>query len=76
MEHVVQAIYENGVLRPLEKLTLGEQEKVQIVIQSGNSAEWERNSVRDDPLEGIRCPTGISDLAEQFDDYRLGRRSK
>jgi hypothetical protein len=25
-----------------------------------------------DPLDGIDCATGIPDLAEHFDDYRLG----
>ncbi len=28
----------------------------------------------DDPLMGVRTATGIADLAEHFDDYRLGRR--
>jgi predicted DNA-binding antitoxin AbrB/MazE fold protein len=76
MTQVVQAIYEDGVLRPLEKLDLGEHQQVQIVIQSGKTVEPGRNSERDEPLEGIRCATGISDLAEHFDDYRLGHRSK
>jgi len=27
-----------------------------------------------DPLDGVRSATGIPDLAENFDDYRFGRR--
>ena len=32
MTQVIQAIYQNGVLRPLEKLELGENQQVQITI--------------------------------------------
>ena len=28
-----------------------------------------------DSLKGVHCPTGIPDLAEHFDDYRLGRHN-
>lgn len=34
MTQVVSAIYENGVLRPLEKLDLHEHEQVEIVIRA------------------------------------------
>ena len=74
MTQVVQAIYENGVLRPLERLDLGEHQQVEIVIQAGSAAERGGDAERSDPLEGIRCDTGISDLAEHFDGYRLGQR--
>jgi len=32
MPHSVKAIYEHGLLRPLEELELGEQEQVEIMI--------------------------------------------
>lgn len=73
MNQTVPAIFENGVLRPLERLDLGEHERVVIVVQAGN-VEKNQASDRRDPLEGIRCATGIPDLAEHFDDYRLGHR--
>ena len=33
MSHLIQAIYENGVLRPLERLELGEHQQVQIIVE-------------------------------------------
>jgi predicted DNA-binding antitoxin AbrB/MazE fold protein len=41
MSQTIQAIYENGVLRPLEKLTLGEHQQVQIIL-GPPAAETER----------------------------------
>jgi predicted DNA-binding antitoxin AbrB/MazE fold protein len=32
MSYVIQAVYENGVLRPLEKLDLGEHQQVEITM--------------------------------------------
>jgi predicted DNA-binding antitoxin AbrB/MazE fold protein len=38
MSQTIQAIYEDGVLKPLEKLTLGEHQQVQVVLgQATNS---------------------------------------
>ena len=34
MGQAVQAIYENGVLRPLQKLNLGEHQQVQLIIDT------------------------------------------
>ncbi len=34
MSHVIQAVYEDGVLKPLERLELGEHQQVQIVVES------------------------------------------
>jgi predicted DNA-binding antitoxin AbrB/MazE fold protein len=34
---VVEAIYENGVLRPAEPLPLGEQERVRVTVESQRS---------------------------------------
>jgi predicted DNA-binding antitoxin AbrB/MazE fold protein len=33
MSQMIQAIYEDGVLKPLEKLTLGEHQQVQITVE-------------------------------------------
>ena len=38
MSHVIQAIYEDGVLKPLERLELGEHQQVQIVVESESSS--------------------------------------
>ncbi len=34
MSYVVQAIYEDGVLKPLERLALGEHQRVQVVVEA------------------------------------------
>ncbi len=74
MGYVVQAIYENGVLRPLQKLDLQEQQQVQITVEAGANvnAPEHRQQDQTDPLDGVRSATGLSDLAERFEDYRFG----
>ncbi len=76
MPRAIEAIYENGVLRPLEKLDLGEHQRVQVTLQPVTVAKEDggENRGKLDPLEGIRSATGIPDLAKHFDDYRFGRR--
>lgn len=74
MSQMIQAIYEDGVLKPLEKLFLGEHQQVQIIVEPQIAAGNPQTQVPDDPLSGVRAATGISDLAEHFDDYRLGCR--
>ena len=75
MVQAVQAIYENGVLKPLQTLNLSEHQQVQLIINSdAATAPGGGESDSDDPLEGLCCATGIADLAEHFDDYRFGRR--
>ena len=75
MGYTVDAIYENGVLRPLKKLDLDEHQQVQITVEPGAAVDPRPHDQNGpDPLEGIRSTTGISDLAEHFDDYRFGRR--
>jgi predicted DNA-binding antitoxin AbrB/MazE fold protein len=74
MSHVIQAIYENGMLRPLEKLELGEHQQVQITVEPQSTVDDQQDLDRNDPLSGLRVSTGIPDLAEHFDDYRLGHR--
>lgn len=69
MSQVIRAIYENGVLRPLDEIVLQEHEQVRVTVESASPANL------GDPLAGLRVQTGISDLAEHFDDYRFGRRT-
>lgn len=68
MSQMIRAVYENGVLRPLDELKLNEHQQVQLIVEPDAAAT-------DDPLDGLRISTGISDLAEQFDDYRYGART-
>ena len=37
MSQVIQAVFENGVLRPLERLELGEHQQVEIMVDPQNS---------------------------------------
>jgi predicted DNA-binding antitoxin AbrB/MazE fold protein len=69
MSQVVLAIFENGVLRPLEHLELQERQQVRVTVDPASPEAAE------DPLAGLRVSTGIPDLAECFDDYRFGRRT-
>lgn len=75
MSQMILAIYEDGVLKPLEKLTLGEHQQVQITVEPQVAVGNPRSEDADDPLNGVRAATGITDLAEHFDDYRLGRKA-
>ena len=75
MSWTIPAIYEDGVLKPLEKLTLGEHQRVQITVEPQTTVSNLESPDADDPLSGVRRATGIADLAEHFDDYRLGGRN-
>ncbi len=58
MAIVVEAIYENGVLRPAEPLPLGEHEKVLISVRPGLT--WA------DRTAGLLGWTGSVELADRF----------
>ena len=64
------AVYEHGTLKLLDPVSLTEQQKVRVEITVVDEAD----AAIDDPLDGIEVDTGISDLAEHFDDYRFGLR--
>ncbi|HLJ12802.1 MAG TPA: antitoxin family protein [Planctomycetaceae bacterium] len=75
MIQTVDAIFEDGVLKPLQKLELHEHAQVRVTVEPvGTSQNGLQSSSTEDPLEGLRVATGITDLAENFDDYRFGRR--
>ncbi len=77
MTTVVDAIYENGVLRPLGSLDLAEHQQVRVTVETAAPTEVPPDDASDDdPLTGIRIASGLGDLAEHFDDYRFGRRTR
>jgi predicted DNA-binding antitoxin AbrB/MazE fold protein len=39
----VEAVYEHGVLRPLEPLTLGESQRVKLTISDGSTGSYSRD---------------------------------
>ena len=76
MTQTVSAIFECGVLKPLDPLHLSEHEEVQVTVQQLVRRQAEGSTAAEiaDPLRGLATSTGVPDLAEHFDDYRLGRR--
>lgn len=62
MERTIQAIYEQGVLRPLEPISLNESQEVTITISDGAyehqllipSEEWSDAAACDVTLEDVR----------------------
>ena len=70
------AVYEHGTLKLLGPVSLAEQQKVHVeitAVDETDSTNAEAATV-EYPLAHIRIQTGISDLAEHFDDYRFGLR--
>ncbi len=73
MSQSIRAVFQDGVFRPLEVPVLAENQEVRLTIEV--EAAPQETVVLDDPLAGIGIETGITDLAEHFDDYRFGRRT-
>ena len=76
MSQVITAVYEEGVLRPLDRLQLDEHERVRVTVESLSANDSAPLPPAADPLADLRVSTGIPDLAEHFDDYRFGRRQR
>ena len=76
MTQVFEAIYENGLLRPLKTVHLDEHEIVRVIIEDLPAEKTANASadLADDPLSGFRFSLGVPDFSETFDDYRFGRR--
>jgi hypothetical protein len=72
MTHTFDAIFVGGVLRPLGSPELPENQTLRVTVES--TADELPIEAGVDPLAGLAFDTGISDLAENFDDYRFGRR--
>ena len=64
--NTLQAIYENGVFRPIQKVDLEDGERVEITIRS----EIERDPA--ETIPDLAIDTGISDFAENIDHYLHG----
>lgn len=64
--NTVEAIYENGVFRPVEKVDLEDGDRVEVLITS---------KIEIDPAETIpdlAMDLGITDFAENIDYYLYG----
>jgi predicted DNA-binding antitoxin AbrB/MazE fold protein len=72
MTITVEAVYENGVLKPEQPLPLKESEKVRITVEPARPPIWERiaASTADAPPEEIaKLPPGG---AAEIDQYLYG----
>ncbi len=72
MAFTVEAVYENGVLKPAEPLPLKEHEKVSVTVEPARPPIWERilALTADAPPEELaKLP---ADGAAQLDHYLYG----
>lgn len=77
MDQTFDVVVVGGVLHPIGSPQLQENERLRVTVQSAPPVESADETMLPpgvDPFEGLACETGISDLAENFDDYRFGRR--
>ncbi len=72
MALTIEAVYENGVLRPAEPLPLQEHERVRVTVEPARPPIWERiaASTADAPPEELDKPP--VDGAAQIDHYLYG----
>lgn len=73
MNKTIRAIYEGGVFRPLDDVDLDDKSEVLVTVEPSQSAIAQPVPT-EDPLAAITFSSGIGDLAQQFDDYRFGRK--
>lgn len=66
--NTVEAIYENGVFRPIQKVDFEDGERVKITVEV--TVVRQRDSAED--FSDIAVDTGISDLATNVDHYLYG----
>lgn len=73
MPHVINAVYEDGVLKPLEKVSLKEHEKIKIILANEESPVQAECSLAGiiDIAKG--CPD--TDLSIHHDKYLYGEAS-
>lgn len=74
MRRAIEAIYENGVFKPLEKIDIKEHTKLTIVL----SASLEQPTVEENSLEAIidiAKDCSDSDLSTHHDKYLYGEVS-
>lgn len=72
MTHTFDAIVIGGLLHPVGNPQLPENQILRITVEPVTEEAPIEAGV--DPFAGLAHDTGVSDLAENFDDYRFGRR--
>lgn len=77
MVQTFEVIVVGGLLHPVGSPELAENERLLVTVKSTIAAEppvEKTIPLGVDPLAGLARDLGVSDLAENFDDYRFGRR--
>lgn len=71
MQETINAIYENGVIKPLQKLHFKEHEKVTVTISKPTRKAKTKSPAMS--LIGI-FESGIGDLSREHDKYLYGQK--
>ena len=71
MSHVVNAVYENGVFRPLEKVFVKEHKKVRIILENEAEAPAQKGSSLSGIID-IANDCSDTDLSIHHDKYLYG----
>lgn len=71
MRETIRAVYENGAIKPLQKIHLKEHEHLSITISKTKS---EKSKNRNMAIIGI-FESGIKDLSVEHDQYLCGKHS-
>ncbi len=58
---------------PLDAIELEENVEVVLTVETNHSSKVAKSN-SSDPLAGISFASGLGDLAQNFDDYRFGRK--
>ncbi|MBI1747042.1 MAG: antitoxin family protein [Acidobacteria bacterium] len=77
MSKVIEAVYQNGQIKPLEEIVLPENARLLVTVLEETSIP--SNNLKNDPaynLEDIAEETGITDLAQNIDHYLYGLPKK
>ncbi len=72
MPLTVEAIYENGVLKPTQPLPLREHEKVRVTVEPARPPIWERIAARAAEIPPEELDKLPADGAAQIDHYLYG----
>ncbi len=71
MPKTIEAIYEDGVFKPLKKLRLSEQQKVELTILTENEIDSMTKTALD--IIGIG-KSSFKDTAKKHDEYLYGKK--
>ena len=71
MPKTIQALYENGVFKPIKKIRLREHEKVELSVLT--ESEMDDMTQKALSLIGIG-ESGLKDTAQRHDEYLYGKR--